>query len=88
MLTSPKKRKSPCCLAAHTGLDSVKKLYSASPCNPALSIQRSQYGAQILHGWIKDAKRLHTLARDTKREIHDHALQRHLEAIAEHIGMY
>lgn len=59
-----------------------------SPNNLALSIQRSRYGAQIFHGWMKEAKRLHKEARETKREIHDLALQRHLEAVTDHIGRY
>lgn len=81
-------RKSPCCLAAHTGADSRKNLPHISPNNLALSIQRSRYGARILHGWMKESKRLHKEARDTKREIHDLALQRHLEAVTDHIGRY
>jgi hypothetical protein len=37
---------------------------------------------------MDEAKRLHKLARDTKREIHDLALARHLDGIANHIGRY
>jgi len=85
MSADPKNRKSPC---ANTGRDSLLNLVKLSPSNPALSIQRSRSGARILHGWMNEAKRLHKLARDTKREIHDLALQRHLEAVANHIGRY
>ena len=79
------KRKSLC---ANTGSDSLRNLKPTLPSNPALSIQRSRSGARILHGWMDEAKRLHKLARDTRREIHDLALQRQLKAIADHIGRY
>ena len=82
---TPSIRKSPC---ANTGRDSQKNQMQISPSNPALSIQRSRSGARILHGWMDEAKRLHKLARDTKREIHDLALARHLDGIANHIGRY
>ena len=84
-MNAPEKRKSPC---ANTGEVSLAKQKKNLQNNPALSIQRSRYGAQILHGWMNEAKRLHKLARDTGREIHDLALQRQLEAIADHIGRY
>jgi hypothetical protein len=79
------KRKSPC---ANTGRDSLLNLSHRSPSNPVLSIQRSRSGAEIIFAWIHEAKRLHKLARDTGRDIHDLALQRHLEAVADHIGRY
>ncbi len=85
MSADPEKRKCPC---ANTGRDSLLNLIHQSPSNLALSIQRSRYGAQILHGWIKEAKRLHKEARNTKREIHDLALQRHLEAVADQNGRF
>ena len=85
MSADPEKRKSPC---ANTGRDSLLNLPLQSPRNPALSIQRSRSGARILHGWMNEAKRLHKLARDTKREIHDLALARHLDGIANHVGRY
>lgn len=85
MSADPDSRKSPC---ANTGRYSLMNLLEESPSIPALSIQRSRYGAQILHGWMKEAKRLHKLARDTKREIHDLALARHLDGIANHVGRY
>jgi hypothetical protein len=79
------KRKGP---GGSRGADSRENLIQPLPSNPALSIQRSRSGARILHGWMNEAKRLHKLARDTKREIHDLALQRHLESVADHIGRY
>jgi hypothetical protein len=84
-MTAPDPRKSPC---ANTGWDSLRNLNPTLPSNPALSIQRSRSGASILAGWMDEAKRLHKLARDTKREIHDLALARHLDGIANHIGRY
>ena len=84
-MNSLEKRKGPWNLAAHTGADSGKNLNQTLPSDATLSIQRSRYGARILHGWMNEAKRLHKLARDTKREIHDLALQRHLEAVADQV---
>ena len=78
-------RKSPC---ANTGSDSLQNLPYTLSNNPLMSIQRSRSGARILAGWVNEARRLHKLARNTKREIHDLALQRHLEAVANHIGRY
>jgi hypothetical protein len=78
-------RKSPC---ANTGSDSLQNLPYILSNNPLMSIQRSRSGARILAGWVNEARRLHKLARNTKREIHDLALQRHLEAVANHIGRY
>jgi hypothetical protein len=78
-------RKSPC---ANTGSDSLQNLPYTLSNNPLMSIQRSRSGARILAGWVNEARRLHKLARNTRREIHDLALQRHLEAVANHIGRY
>jgi len=82
------KGKSPWNLAAHTGWDSLRNLNTILPSNPAMSIQRSRSGARIVAGWVNEANRLHKLARDTRREIHNLALQRQLEAIADYIGRY
>jgi hypothetical protein len=87
-IAETEKRKSPWNLAAHTGWDSLRNLNPSLQSNQALSIQRSRSGAQILAGWVNEAKRLHKLARDTGREIHALALQRQLEAIADQIGRY
>ena len=78
-------RKSPC---ANTGRDSLENLSLTLPRNPPLSIQRSQSGAKIILGWVAEARRIHQLARDTKREIHAIALERQLNGISEQIGRY
>ena len=84
-MNAPEKRKNLC---ANTGRNSQKNLALLFPSNPAMSIQRSRSSTQIIHRWINEAKRLHKEALETKREIHDLALARHLDGIANHIGMY
>lgn len=81
-------RKSPCCLAAHTGADSRKNLLHTSSSNPPMSIQRSQFGARILLGWVDEARRIHKEAQDTKRKIHAIAVERQLAGISEQIGRF
>jgi hypothetical protein len=81
-------RKSPCCLAAHTGADSRENPHHTLSNNPPMSIQRSQFGARILLGWVDEARRIHKEARDTKREIHAIAVERQLAGISEQIGRF
>jgi hypothetical protein len=78
-------RKSPC---ANTGPDSLQNLPYTLSNNPLMSIQRSQFGARILCGWVNEARRLHKEARDTKREIHAIALEQHLAGVSEQIGRF
>jgi hypothetical protein len=84
-MNAPEKRKGP---GGNRGADSRENPIPLLPSDPALSIQRSRSGARILHGWMNEAKRLHKEARDTKREIHNLALARHLDGIANHVGRY
>lgn len=88
MLTSSEKRKSPCCLAAHTGWDSCQNLKETSSSYHSMSIHRARSIAKIILGWVREAQRLRKEARDTKREIHAIALERQLAGISEQIGRF
>lgn len=81
-----KKRKSPCCLAAHTGADSCQNLKETSSSYHSMSIYRARSIAKIILGWVREAQRLHKLWMDTRREIHAIALQRHLTGLGEQMG--
>lgn len=81
-----KKRKSPCCLAAHTGWNSRRILTHPSSINHSMSIHRARSIAKIILGWVREAQRLHKLWMDTGREIHAIALQRHLTGFGEQMG--
>ena len=86
MLTSSEKRKNPCCLAAHTGWNSRRILPHPSSSYHSMSMHRSQSGASIILGWVKEAQRLHKLWMETGREIHAIALKRHLAGFGEQMG--
>ena len=76
-------RKSPC---ANTGPDSLQNLPPTLSNNPPMSIQRSRSGARILCGWHEEDRRLEKLFKDTGREIHRLALERHRAGVKEATG--
>lgn len=79
-----KKRKNPCCLAAHTGWDSCQNLKETSLSYHSMSTHHARSIAKIIFGWVREAQRLHKLWMETGREIHAIAFKRHLEAMFFH----
>lgn len=85
MSADPEKQKSPCCLAAHTGADSRKNLNPKLSSNPVLSIPLI-VPALVRRRWDEEERRLEKLWKDTDREIHRLALERHRAGVKEKIG--
>ena len=79
-----KKKKGPCCLAAHTGWNLDRILVHLSTSNHSMSTHRARSIAKIIFGWVREAQRLHQLWMETGRAIHSLALKRHLEAMFLH----
>ncbi len=78
----PKKRKSLC---ANTGRDSLQNLSLTLSSNPALSIPLI-VPALVRRRWDEEERRLEKLWKDTGREIHRLALERHRAGVKEKIG--
>jgi hypothetical protein len=85
MSADPENRKSPCCLADRTGADSRKNLNLNVPSNPALSIPLID-PALVRCRWDEEDRRLEKLWKDTGREIHRLALERHRAGVKEATG--
>jgi len=78
----PEKRKSLC---ANTGRDSLQNLFITLSSNPALSIPLI-VPALVRRRWDEEERRLEKLWKDTDREIHRLALERHRAGVKEKIG--
>lgn len=81
MTTDTDPRKSPC---ANTGRDSLENLSLTLPSNPPLSIPLID-PVLVRCRWEDEDRRLEKLWKDTGREIHRLALERHRAGVKEQI---